>query len=80
MSTPVQRPSTSTAADAEIDALLAPREEASIVDSLFAVAGAHACGEARDALSRVLSARLQARLARRMREAIEQPGAPRSAA
>ncbi len=67
--------------DAQIDALLSPQDEVSIVDSLFTMSKGHGHAGARD----VLEARLEARLARRMRQTIEQsPGnddkRPRSAA
>ncbi|MCR4266176.1 hypothetical protein [Nitratireductor sp. ZSWI3] len=80
MNTPIHTARADAEADARIEALLSPQEEASIVDSLFAVAGGQAAVEARDVLDHVLSVRLQARLARRMREAIEQPKTSRSAA
>ncbi|WP_367717964.1 hypothetical protein AB2N04_07190 [Nitratireductor sp. GISD-1A_MAKvit] len=57
--------------DAQIEALLSPQDEISIVDSLFAMSRGHAATGAGDVLARVLEARLQARLARRMRQTIE---------
>lgn len=71
--------------DAQIDALLSPQDEVSIVDSLFTMSKGHGHSGARDVLERVLEARLEARLARRMRQTIEQSpgnddGRPRSAA
>ncbi|EKF42492.1 hypothetical protein [Nitratireductor indicus] len=62
--------------DAHIDALLSPQEDVSIVDSLYAVAGDQFIAQSRDVLDNVVLARLQARLARRMREVIEQPNTP----
>lgn len=62
--------------DAHIDALLSPQEDVSIVDSLYAVAGDQFIAQSRDVLDNVVLARLQARLARRMREVIEQPSTP----
>lgn len=62
--------------DAHIDALLSPQEDVSIVDSLYAVAGDQFIAQSRDVLDDVVLARLQARLARRMREVIEQPSTP----
>ncbi|WP_292897251.1 MULTISPECIES: hypothetical protein [unclassified Nitratireductor] len=58
--------------DAQIEALLSPQDEVSIVDSLFAMSKAHTAAGSRDVLERVLAARLEARLARRMRQTIEQ--------
>ncbi len=62
--------------DAHIDALLSPQEDVSIVDSLYAVAGDQFIAQSRDVLDDVVLARLQARLARRMRDVIEQPRTP----
>lgn len=62
--------------DAHIDALLSPQEDVSIVDFLYAVAGDQFIAQSRDVLDNVVLARLQARLARRMREVIEQPSTP----
>ncbi len=62
--------------DAHIDALLSPQEDVSIVDSLYAVAGDQFIAQSRDVLDDVVLARLQARLARRMRDVIEQPKTP----
>ncbi|EIM74180.1 hypothetical protein A33O_12384 [Nitratireductor aquibiodomus RA22] len=71
--------------DAQIEALLSPQDEVSIVDSLFAMSKGNAAPGARDVLARVLEARLEARLARRMRQTIEKSpdhptGSSRSAA
>lgn len=75
MNTPIRTASSDTPSDAQIDALLSPEEDASIVDSLFAVSRGQAAAEAKDVLEQVLFARLQARIARRMRRSIEDPQA-----
>lgn len=67
-------------ADRQIDALLRRDDDASIIDTLLAMPrGADPVAEG-DAWERVLFARLQERLARRMRETIEGPRRPRDAA
>ncbi|WP_295807824.1 hypothetical protein [uncultured Nitratireductor sp.] len=85
MSRPIQNARSDAQTDAQIDALLSPQDEVSIVDSLFAMAKGRAAPGTRDVLERVLEARLEARLARRMRQTIENPpddsaGRSRSAA
>lgn len=59
---------TPEAADPVIDALLAPSEPVSIIDGLLDLPGLEGAG---DEWERVLRARLEARLAQRMRHAIE---------
>ena len=73
MNTQIRTPRSDTPSDAQIDALLSPEDDASIVDSLFAVSKGQAASEAKDVLEQVLFARLQARIARRMRQSIDDP-------
>ncbi len=66
--------------EAEIDAVLAPHADDSIVDSLLALPGDEAAGAGPDEWNRGLHDRLQARLAQRMREAIGKTGKAEDAA
>ncbi|MCT8997682.1 hypothetical protein [Chelativorans intermedius] len=57
--------------EAEIDALLSRSETESFVDTLLRMPHAAAANDADESWEKLLNARLQARLARRMREKLE---------
>jgi len=57
--------------EAEIDALLARDETTSVIDSLLSMPRVTAANDEDDTWEKILNARLQERLARRMREMLE---------
>lgn len=73
MKTPVLNTDSDISSDPRIDAFLSPDEDASIVDSLFSVLEGQSATDAKDVLERVMFARLQARIAHRMRQSIQGP-------
>ncbi|WP_163267492.1 hypothetical protein [Chelativorans alearense] len=58
--------------DAEIDALLGRDETTSVIDTLLAMPRVEAANDPDGSWERVLHARLQARLARKMRRVLEE--------
>jgi len=57
--------------EAEIDALLARDETASVIDTLLSMPRIAAANDEDETWEKILNARLQERLARRMREMLE---------